>query len=265
MLVTGTTSGLGRGFLEYYAASGVKVTAVNRRRLSGLEALFPRVSFRHSDVRHQEPMRDLIRDLAEKGDLPDLFLLNAGINRVDNDTCFDIEVFNEVMDTNLRGVMNFVAPLTQLRLSKKVRVVAISSMGGDLPNPYCLSYHVSKRALTASFDVFSEMYDGTNLCFKQVLLGPVPTAIYDTSDQFPKLMSQIKKAFSVSLPGAVRAIVQFSESERKTLILPWRAFFLFRVIRMTQRFIPGFYRGRKTLEGRRRDFKRAGEEAVPHG
>ncbi len=265
VLITGTTSGLGRGLLEYYAGAGIQVTAVNRRKCDELEAHFPRVSFRLADVRQQEKIRDLIVHLAESGDLPDLFILNAGINRVDNDSFFDVGIFNEVMETNLLGVMNFVAPITQLeKLSKKVSVVAISSMGSGLPNPYCLSYHVSKRALTASFDVLSEMYAGTPLCFKQVVLGPVPTAIHDTSHKFPKIMSEIKKIFSVSLPEAVQSIVKFSETDQKTLILPWPAYFLFRAVRMAQTAIPGFYRGRKTMDGRKREPKERREETVKH-
>lgn len=266
VLITGTTSGLGRALLEYYTSQGIEVTAVNRRTLPEVESLYPRANFHLSDVRFKQQIFDLVRTLEKKNNLPDLFILNAGINRVDNDTCFDIDVFDEAMDTNLRGILNFVVPLTRLESkSKKVTVVAISSMGADLPNPYCLGYHVSKRALTACFDVFSEMYEGTNLSFKQVLLGPVPTGILDTSSKFPKIMSDIKKIFSVSLPDAVRSLAAFSQSNRKKLVLPWRAFFLFRTIRFAQNFLPGFYRGRKTMSGSSRHSVIEPKEPVPHG
>ena len=36
VLITGTTSGLGRALLEHYATSGVKVISVNRRRVAEL-------------------------------------------------------------------------------------------------------------------------------------------------------------------------------------------------------------------------------------
>ena len=54
VLVTGTSSGLGRALLDLYAKSGVKVISVNRRRLPELEALYPRVRFECVDVRSAE-------------------------------------------------------------------------------------------------------------------------------------------------------------------------------------------------------------------
>jgi len=51
VLITGTTSGLGRGLLEHYAAAGVKVISVNRRRVAELEDRHPSVRFECLDVR----------------------------------------------------------------------------------------------------------------------------------------------------------------------------------------------------------------------
>lgn len=253
VLITGTTSGVGRALLEHYARRGVKVISVNRRRVAELEAHFPSVRFACVDVRSAEDVAELIRGLAASGELPEVFLLNAGINRVDNDESFQLPVYREVIETNLYGVLNFVGPLTQLPAGPVPRhVVAISSMVNYAGNPYGLGYDTSKKALTACFDVWSKMYVGTDLVFQRVMLGPVRTRIYTMADKFPVWMVWLKNLVSASLNGTVRAVSRFALTRKKRLIFPVRAFPLFLAIRLGQRLLPGFFQGRKTLDGKTR-------------
>ena len=250
VLITGTTSGLGRGLLRHYAEQGVKVISVNRRRIAELEAQYPSVRFECVDVRSAESVEKLVRDLAASGELPDVFILNAGINRLDNDEAFDLPLYREVMDTNLYGVVNFIAPLTHLPAAGVERhIVAISSMVNYAGNPYALGYYASKRALTACFEVWADMYPGTDLVFKQVMLGPVHTAIYTMGDKLPLWMVQIKSLSSAPIDGAVRAISRFAPTRQRKLIYPLRALPAFGAMWLGRRLIPGFFRGRKTLDG----------------
>ena len=253
VLITGTTSGVGRALLAHYAQSGVKVISVNRRRVAELESQYPSVRFECVDVRAAENVNQLVRGLAASGQLPEVFILNAGINRVDNDESFQLSVYGEVIDTNLYGVLNFVGPLTQLpACSVERHVVAISSMANYAGNPYGLGYYTSKKALTACFEVWSKMYAGTDLVFQQVMLGPVPTAIYTMADRFPAWMVWIKNLFSASLDGTVRAISRLALTRKKKLIYPLQAFPLYGAIRLGRGLVPGFFLGRKTLAGKTR-------------
>jgi NADP-dependent 3-hydroxy acid dehydrogenase YdfG len=92
VLITGTTSGVGRGLLQHYAKREVKVISVNRRRVAELEAQYPSVRFECLDVRSAESVEGLLRELEASGELPDVFILNAGINRLDNDEAFDLSL-----------------------------------------------------------------------------------------------------------------------------------------------------------------------------
>ena len=103
--------------------------SVNRRRVAELEGRYPSVRFECVDVRSAKDVEDLVRGLTASGELPDVFILNAGINRLDNDEAFDLPLYREVIDTNLFGVLNFIAPLTQVpAVDVERHVVAISSM-----------------------------------------------------------------------------------------------------------------------------------------
>jgi NAD(P)-dependent dehydrogenase (short-subunit alcohol dehydrogenase family) len=218
-----------------------------------LETRYPSVRFECVDVRSAEAVDELVRDLAASGQVPEVFILNAGINRVDNDESFELSAFEEVIDTNLYGVLHFVGPLTRLPAYHGQRhVVAISSMAGYAGNPYGLGYYASKKALTACFEVWAKMYAGTDLVFQRVMLGPVDTAIFTTVDRYPAWMAWIRSRFSASLGGTAPAIARFVRTRKSRLIYPLRAFPLFVALWLGQRLIPGFFQGRKTLDGKTR-------------
>jgi NAD(P)-dependent dehydrogenase (short-subunit alcohol dehydrogenase family) len=253
VLITGTTSGIGRALLDHYAGRGVKVVSVNRRRVAELEAQHPSVRFECVDVRSAPAVAGLVRDLAAAGELPEVFLLNAGINRVDNDGAFQLAPFREVVDTNLYGVLSFVEPLTGLPAGARERhLVAISSMVNYAGNPYGLGYQTSKKALTACFEVWAAMYARTDLVFQQVMLGPVPTAIDTTTDGLPAFVAHGRRLLSASPTATAEAIARFATTRKPKLIYPARAFPFFVAARLGQRLIPGFLQGRKTLDGRKR-------------
>lgn len=253
VLITGTTSGVGRALLDHYVKSGAAVIAVNRRRVPELEVQYPSVRFEPIDVRRAEEVEGLVRSLAAADSLPEIFILNAGINRVDNDEAFELSAYREVVDTNLLGVLNFVAPLTQVPASRTPRhLIAISSVASYVGNPYGLGYHTSKKALTACFDTWARMYAGTDLIFQQVMLGPVHTGIYTMEDRFPAWMVRIKDLFEASMEGTVRAISRLALTRKRKLFYPARALPLVLAMGLGQRIVPGLYQGRKTLGGKAR-------------
>lgn len=253
VLITGTTSGVGRALLDHFTSRGADIICVNRRRLPELEAAYPNTRFECVDVRSSQQVHALITSLSEGNELPDVFILNAGINRMDNDAFFDLDAFREVAETNLYGVLNFVAPLLSVpRASSARHLIAVSSMASYVGNPYGIGYHTSKRALTACFDVWSRMYAGTDLLFQLVMLGPVRTPMYTMAKELPQWMVRIKDLFSASAEGAAAAIAGFARTRRRKLYHPWKAVPLYAAILLGQTFIPSFFRGRKTLEGKAR-------------
>lgn len=250
VLITGTTSGLGRALLELYVGRGARVVAVNRRPVPELAALYPTVRFEHVDVRIATDVARLVHQLVEAAELPNVFILNAGINRVDNDEWFDLDAYDDVLATNLHGVLHFVAPLTRSpRGSASRHIVVTSSLAGFVGNPYGLGYHTSKRALSSCFDVWSRMYAGTDLVFQEVVLGPLDTPMFTMADRLPGWMGRVKRLSAGSARGAARAVARFARTRRARLFYPRQAVPLFLGMRLCQAVVPGFFRGRRTLAG----------------
>jgi len=266
VLVTGTTSGVGRALLEHYARRGVRVISVNRRRVPELEAEYPSARFESVDVRAREDVRRLVHRLAEAGELPDVFIFNAGINRVDNDESFELTAYQAVLDTNLFGVLNFIQPLTELAAFAGSRhLIAISSMVNYVGNPYGLGYTTSKRALTTCFETWSHMYTGTDLVFQRVMLGPVRTAIYTMEGRLPPWMVWIKNLFSASPEGTARAVARLALTRSRKVFYPWRALPLYFAMWLLLTLVPGFFRGQKTLAGRARRAAGPGRDPAREG
>jgi NAD(P)-dependent dehydrogenase (short-subunit alcohol dehydrogenase family) len=264
VLITGTTSGVGGALLEHYVALGARVVSVNRRRVPELESRYPGVRFECLDVRNAAEVERLLDNLASSMELPEVFILNAGINLVDNDAAFQLEAYRVVVDTNLYGVVNFVEPLTRCPADGRIRhLVAIGSMANYVGNPYALGYQTSKRALARCFDVWSRMYTGTDLVFQQVLLGPVKTPMYTMASDFPAWMVWIRDLFSASVSGSAAAVARLARTRRRRQIYPWRAIPLYLGMRLCKFLIPGFFCGRKTLDGRARRTKLEGERSTP--
>lgn len=253
VLITGTTSGVGRALLELYAKAGAKVIAVNRRRVPELESSYPGVRFECVDVRAAGEVEALMQQLARTGELPDALILNAGVNQVDNDEWFELASYRSVVETNLFGVLNFVQPLTQMTAGRAPRrVIAISSMANYVGNPYGLGYTTSKRALTSCFEAWSSMYAGTDLVFQRVMLGPVRTPMYTMHDSLPRWMVWVKGLFSASVEGTARAVAALATTERKRLFYPWHSVPLYLGMWVSRAVLPGFFRGRQTLAGKAR-------------
>jgi hypothetical protein len=72
------------------------------------------------------------------------------------------------------------------------------------------------------------------------------------ADKFPPWMVWIKNFFSASLDGTVRAVSRFALSRKKKLFYPLLAVPLYGAMRLGQGLVPGFFQGRKTLDGKKR-------------
>ncbi len=257
VLITGATSGVGRAVLHHYFREGAEVIAVNRRRLPELESEYPGVRFEHLDVRDPVGVSAFMNELFQANRIPDLFVLNAGINLIDNDQQFVMAQYKSVVETNLYGVLHFVEAISSLpRRDHQIHVVAISSMASYIGNPYGLGYHTSKKALSACFDVWSKMFADTDLVFQQVMLGPVSTGIFTMEEQLPRWMVNMKELFSTTAAETAQAIAQFAKTKRPRLFFPFRAVPLYLGMGLAQSLIPSLFRGRKTLSGEVRRQKR---------
>jgi len=243
ILITGTTSGIGLGILKYFTSLGWKVTAINRRNDPVHECSFPNANFEHFDVQDLTAVREYFRAAAASGEIPSVYFLNAGINRVDNVDGFQIKTFREVMEINLFGVMNFVSEALPLVDHHPCLFIVVSSTSNIFPNPNCLGYFASKLAAHEIFSALDRVNRPKGVRFKSIILGPVATNIFVSGKLASKLQARVRDLITLRVDHVVPSIVRFMKSDRQALFYPKRSVYLYRLLRLISKILPGFYRG----------------------
>ena len=88
ILITGTTSGIGKVFQEYFLSKNYQLISVNRLR-SKLPKIDNYQNF-NIDIKNLKEVFRFITYLKNKKKIPNIFVLNAGVNIYDNIRYFDL-------------------------------------------------------------------------------------------------------------------------------------------------------------------------------
>lgn len=183
-VVTGGSSGIGRGIALAFAQAGMKVTVTGRRqglldetqeifRARGLE-----VDCRSVDVTDLPAMRRLADAIQERYDRVDVLVNNAGIGLTGPVADATEDDWNWVIDVNIRGV----AHGTQAFLPKIQDhgeggwIINTSSMGGLLPIVAGL-YSMTKAAVIALSEAMHIELMPQGIGVSAYLPGPVHSNI----------------------------------------------------------------------------------------
>ena len=156
-IVTGAGRGIGKGIAAVFAQEGARVLVVNRSADAGRAAAGEIVaaggaaSFLQADVKLRADMERMAATCIERYGAIDVLCLNAGVFPTSHIADMSDEVWDEVIDTNLKGVFYGVqACIPQMKRQARGRIVVISSITG--PNvgwPGLAHYMASKGGVNA--------------------------------------------------------------------------------------------------------------------
>lgn len=238
ILITGTTSGLGKELLTIFSNLGHQVVSINRRNASDLEHQFPNQRFIVEDIRNVAIMKTLIERLQSQNLEPDIIILNAGINYPDNIYGLDTKKFLEVLDTNLMGNLAPIEAIQKMNLKNK-KIITISSTSVVVPNAGSLAYSLGKQNLEQAFNLF-EKCDPNNT-YKYVRLGPMHSNL---NRNLPPTEGFQKKIFSIlSLDPKIVAekVYRFSKNESKILHPSLFVYLFYLALSVALKVFPGIY------------------------
>jgi NADP-dependent 3-hydroxy acid dehydrogenase YdfG len=239
ILITGTTTGLGKAFLSHYNSIGWKVLAINRRPFPDPDS-YPNAKFFQYDIGSSTEVSNFLTQAGEDGFEPDVFILNAGINQSDNIDGFNYDIYQKIMDINLTGVMTFLGAISKQGLKNKI-IFTLSSTSNIIPNPGNIGYHLSKINLKKTFDLLRAT-DKDNI-YKTAILGPVHTNIMDGSPPLEGINKIIFNFLAVPAEKAVSRMILFlNESGKDLYYTPLSAVFYY-TVSVLLIFFPFLYSG----------------------
>ncbi|MDZ5601015.1 SDR family oxidoreductase [Enterococcus cecorum] len=115
IMITGGSSGLGRGTAEYLTSKG-HIVILMSRNLKKLKEIATAISlnggivdFFEVDVRDRQSIEKAIHLTLKKYGRIDVFLSNAGIMPLSNILSYQLDEWNDLIETNLKGVLNTVS------------------------------------------------------------------------------------------------------------------------------------------------------------
>lgn len=221
VMITGASSGIGRGIALEVAARGANVGLVARREellkdLAGeIEGRNAKAGFMATDVRDAAAVRKAADRFREELGPIDVLIANAGIGTADHAVQLRPEHAVDVFSINVLGAVNSVAAVAPEMVERRQgRLVAISSLAAYRGLPKSAAYCASKAALSSYFE--SVRIDLRNTGVEVTIIHPgfIKTAI--TAGRGAKM------PYLMELDYAVKKIVSAIEKGKKTYAFPWQ-------------------------------------------
>jgi NAD(P)-dependent dehydrogenase (short-subunit alcohol dehydrogenase family) len=153
-IVTGGASGIGRALAEELARRGCEVVLADLQielaeevaseiRVSGGKAKAVKI-----DVTDFPAMEQLVQETVQRTGRLDYMFNNAGIVIGGSVNLYSIEDWNQIIDVNLRGVINGIQAACKIMMEQGFgHIVNTASMAGLMPGPGNIAYTTTKHAV----------------------------------------------------------------------------------------------------------------------
>ncbi|MGN7456134.1 SDR family NAD(P)-dependent oxidoreductase [Paenibacillus pasadenensis] len=156
-IITGAGSGIGRALAQAYAGKGDEVLLVDRshegleQTLRLIEAAGGKAQVHVADLSRPEAVKELFGRVRESWGAADVLVNNAGISAFKPLWELEVEEWDVVLDTNLRGTFLCSREAAVLMREKGVRgrIVNIASTRAFMSEPDSEAYAASKGGILA--------------------------------------------------------------------------------------------------------------------
>jgi 3-oxoacyl-[acyl-carrier protein] reductase len=182
-LVTGGSRGIGRAIVKALAAEGAKVAFVFRGNQVAADSLSQEVTQAggeavalQADVTNTEMVQYCVDRVNKEWGRIDILVNNAGIIRDDLFVRMEPEAWQNVVSTNLGGVFEFCRAVAYGMMKQRGgRIINISSIAADRPNPGQTNYAASKGAINAFTRALAVELASRNVTVNAVAPGFIET------------------------------------------------------------------------------------------
>jgi 3-oxoacyl-[acyl-carrier protein] reductase len=149
-IVTGGSRGIGRAIVQALAREGAKVafTYAQNKAMADEVANGDTVLGFQTDATNFEQAKELVKQVKEKWGAIDILVNNAGITRDKLAAMMSEKDWDDVIDTNLKGVFNVTKPVIGVMIrQRRGAILNITSVSGIVGMPGQLNYSSSKAGV----------------------------------------------------------------------------------------------------------------------
>jgi len=226
-LVTGASRGIGRAIAIALAEAGADV-AVNyagsasaaAETAAAVEALGRKALLVQADVGKPDAFEDMVGKVLEAFGTIDILVNNAGITRDNLIMRMKEEDFDQVIETNLKGVFNGIKAVTRPMMKQRSgRIINISSVVGSTGNAGQANYAAAKAGVIGLTKTAARELASRGITVNCVAPGFIETDMTD------KLSEEIRTQMAGQIPLArfgqaaeVASVVRFLASDAASYI-----------------------------------------------
>ncbi len=197
-IVTGGASGIGKALAVELAKRGCEVVLADLQTELAEKVVFEiassggRAEAVETDVTDFAAMEQLIADTVERTGRLDYMFNNAGIAIAGNVIQHGIEDWNQIVDVNLKGVINGTQAAYQVMAGQGFgHIVNTASLAGLISTPGLVSYAVTKHAVVGLSTSMRAEAAQLGIRVSVLCPGVIRTPILDAGGKYGKMLMDI--------------------------------------------------------------------------
>ncbi|MEM8485333.1 MAG: SDR family oxidoreductase [Bacteroidota bacterium] len=185
ILITGSSSGIGKATAQLFADKGWNVAATMRTPAKGADlAAHENIEVIQLDVTDKASIDNAVATTLEKFGRIDVVLNNAGYGTFGPLEYATDKQARTLMDTHLFGVIDITkAVLPTMRTQKSGIIFNVSSIGGTLTLPFVSLYHAAKWAMEGLSESLSFELAPLGIKVKILEPGAIGTGFLEAMEQ----------------------------------------------------------------------------------
>jgi NAD(P)-dependent dehydrogenase (short-subunit alcohol dehydrogenase family) len=185
VVVTGGANGIGKGVSMAFAEKGDHVVIADQLEdssgMADIEAVGGKVTFFKTDVRQPESIRELFHSIDRTLGRVDVLINNAGVSRFTPFEDLTVEIWDDVINTNLRGNMLCAQAASRLMKQKGIKgaIINIASTRAIMSEPNSEAYAATKAGIIGLTHALAASLSEARITVNAISPGWIETKNYE--------------------------------------------------------------------------------------
>ncbi len=215
VIITGATRGIGRSIALAFSKEGAKVILIGRS-VELLKAISDEINkngqtsdFFGCDVANSQNVQETVNKILDKYKCIDILINNAGITRDNLLLRMSEQDWDDVINTNLKGVFNFTKAVSRPMLkAKKGKIISIASIIGITGNAGQANYSASKAGIIGFTKSIARELASRGITANAIAPGYIETEM--TGQLSEELKAELLKKIPLARLGCVEDVANIS-------------------------------------------------------